>query len=92
MSGALLIIGAGPGIGLASAERFGREGWTIVLASRRPRTLDPMVARLVGQGIDAHGLVIDATDPAAMQSGIRTADRLSGGLTTVLYNAALVRQ
>lgn len=92
MSGALLIIGAGPGIGLASAERFGREGWTIVLASRRPRTLDPMVARLVGQGIDAHGLVIDATDPAAMQAGIRTADRLSGGLTTVLYNAALVRQ
>lgn len=92
MSRALLIVGAGPGIGEASAERFGREGWTIVLAARSPRTLDPMVARLIGQGVDAHGLVIDATDPEAVRAGLRTADRLSGGLSAVLYNAAKVRQ
>lgn len=92
MSGALLIVGAGPGIGEAAAERFGREGWTIVLAARSPRTLDPMVSRLIGQGVDAHGLVIDATDPEAVRAELRMADRLSGGLTAVLYNAAKVRQ
>ncbi|ADG10868.1 SDR family NAD(P)-dependent oxidoreductase [Caulobacter segnis] len=92
MSGALLIVGAGPGIGEAAAERFGREGWTIVLAARGPRTLDAMVARLIGQGVNAHGLVIDATDPEAVRAGLRTADKLSGGLTAVLYNAAKVRQ
>jgi NAD(P)-dependent dehydrogenase (short-subunit alcohol dehydrogenase family) len=92
MSRALLIVGAGPGIGEASAERFGREGWTVVLAARSSRTLDPMVARLIGQGVDAHGLVIDATDPEAVRAGLRMADRLSGGLTVVLYNAAKVRQ
>jgi NAD(P)-dependent dehydrogenase (short-subunit alcohol dehydrogenase family) len=92
MSRALLIVGAGPGIGEAAAERFGREGWTIVLAARSPRTLDPMVARLIGQGVDAHGLVIDATDAEAVRAGLRTADKLSGGLTAVLYNAAKVRQ
>lgn len=91
MSGALLIVGAGPGIGEAAAERFGREGWTIVLASRSPRTLDPMVARLVGKGVDARALVIDATDAEAVRGGVRAADRLSGGLTAVLYNAANVR-
>jgi len=90
--GALLIVGAGPGIGLATAERFGSEGWTIVLASRSPRSVDPMVARLVGQGVNAHGLVFDATDAQAVQAGMRTADRLAGGLTTVLFNAAVVRQ
>ncbi|OJU13019.1 MAG: short-chain dehydrogenase [Caulobacterales bacterium 68-7] len=88
----MLIVGAGPGIGLATAERFGSEGWTIVLASRSPRSVDPMVARLVGQGVNAHGLVFDATDAQAVQAGMRTADRLAGGLTTVLFNAAVVRQ
>jgi len=92
VKGAVLIVGAGPGIGLAAAERFGREGWKIVLAARSPRHLDPMVARLVGEGVDAHGIVLDATDPVAVQAGVRTADRLTGGLTTVLYNAAVVRQ
>lgn len=92
MSGALLIVGAGPGIGLATAERFGREGWTIVLAARNSRSLGPMVARLVGAGINAHALVVDATDPAALQAGLRTANRMSGGLTAVLYNAARLRQ
>ena len=92
MSGALLIVGAGPGIGEATAERFGREGWTVVVSSRSPRTVDPMVARLIGNGVMAHGLVIDATSPAAVQAGMRTADSLSGGLTAVLYNAAHVRR
>jgi NAD(P)-dependent dehydrogenase (short-subunit alcohol dehydrogenase family) len=90
--GGLLIVGAGPGIGLATAERFGREGWSIVLASRSPRTVDPLVARLVGQGVDAHGLIVDATDPGAVAGAVRAADRLTGGLTTVLFNAAVVRQ
>lgn len=92
MSRALLIVGAGPGIGEATAERFGREGWTIVLAARNPRTPDLMVARLIGRGVNAHGLVLDATDPEAVHAGLRTADRLSGGLRAVLYNAAHVRQ
>lgn len=89
---AMLIVGAGPGIGEAAAERFGREGWTVVLASRSPRTLDPMVARLVAQGVDAHALVIDATDAEAVRNGVRAADRLAGGLAAVLYNAATVRR
>ena len=28
----LLTIGAGPGMSLATAQRFGREGWRIVLS------------------------------------------------------------
>lgn len=92
MSKSLFIIGAGPGIGQATAERFGHEGWTIVLASRNPRNLDPLVAELVGKGIIAHGIVLDATDADAVRSAVRNADRISGGLTAVLYNAAFVRQ
>jgi len=89
---ALFIIGAGPGIGEAAAERFGREGWTIVVSSRSPKNLDPLVARLTGKGIEAHGLVLDATNAESVRVAMRTADRITGGLTAVLYNAAFVRQ
>ena len=89
---ALFIIGAGPGIGEATAERFGREGWKIVISSRSPKNLDPLVSRLTGKGIDAHGLVLDATNAQSVRIAMRTADRISGGLTSVLYNAAFVRQ
>lgn len=91
-AGALFIIGAGPGIGKATAERFGREGWKIVMSSRNPKNLDPLVSSLIGQGVDAHGIVLDTTDPHAVRASMRNADRLTGGLSAVLYNAAQVRQ
>ena len=91
-AGALFIIGAGPGIAKAAAERFGREDWKIVASSRNPRNLDPFVASLTGKDINAHGIVLDTTDPHAVRASMRNADRLTGGLTTVLYNAALVRE
>jgi len=90
--GALFIMGAGPGIGEATAERFGKEGWKIIVSSRNPRNLDPLVSRLVGKGVDAEGLVLDTTQADSVRSALRTADRISGGLTSVLYNAAFVRQ
>lgn len=92
MSKSLFIIGAGPAIGQATAERFGREGWAIILGSRSPRTMDPLVSSLLGKGIDAHGLVVDATDPDAVRAAMRNASRMGNGLSAVLYNAAFVRQ
>ncbi|GBD49808.1 SDR family NAD(P)-dependent oxidoreductase [Methylopila sp. Yamaguchi] len=68
---ALFIIGAGPGIGEAAAERFGRDGWKIVVSSRSPKNLDPLVARLTGKGIEAHGLVLDATNAESVRVAMR---------------------
>lgn len=39
----LLTIGAGPGNGLATAERFAREGWRVVLAARKEDKLQQYV-------------------------------------------------
>ncbi|MET0314727.1 MAG: SDR family oxidoreductase [Hansschlegelia sp.] len=89
---ALFVIGAGPGVGEAAAERFGREGWKVVVSSRSPKNLDPLVARLTGKGVEAHGLVLDAANAASVRSAMRTADRITGGLAAVLYNAAFVRR
>ena len=92
MSKSIMIIGAGPGIGQATARRFGREGWTVVLVSRNAERLRPLVEDLKSMGVAAHALSADATDPVMLRMAIAQASRLVGGLTTVLYNAAVVRQ
>lgn len=92
MPKAIMIIGAGPGIGQAVARRFGRGGWTIVLSARSRKRLTTLVAELQRAGIKAHAIEADATDAAALRAAITEADRLTGGLTAIHFNAAVVRQ
>lgn len=55
----LLTIGAGPGIGLATARRFAAEGYRVVLASRNPQRLRDSI-----QDADAFGFDrVDASNP-----------------------------
>lgn len=89
--GSILIVGAGPGIGQAVAERFGSAGWTVILAARGAERLRAAADALGTRGIRAFALPLDCTDPAALRAGITEADRLAGGLTAVHYNAARVR-
>jgi NAD(P)-dependent dehydrogenase (short-subunit alcohol dehydrogenase family) len=92
MPKSIMIIGAGPGIGRAVAEKFGHEGWIVVLTGRNTFRLAAQTAELAAQGIAAHAVHADATRPAELRKAIAEAERLTGGLTTVLYNAAVVRQ
>lgn len=92
MPHSIMIIGAGPAIGQAVAERFGRAGWSVILNGRNPARLEQLVGELAAQGIKADSVTADATDPAALRSAIATADCIAGGLTAIHYNAALVRQ
>jgi NAD(P)-dependent dehydrogenase (short-subunit alcohol dehydrogenase family) len=91
MSKSLFIIGMGPGIGAATAKRFAREGWTIVLGSRNPSSFADFVASLETSGTTVHSLQLDATDPSAVRSAVAEAERLTGGLTAIHFNAARVR-
>jgi short-subunit dehydrogenase len=42
----LVIVGAGPNLGLASARRFGHEGFSVGLVSRNQAELDDLAAQL----------------------------------------------
>lgn len=69
MSKSITIVGAGPGIGQAVAEKFGREGWTIVLIARSVTRLSAMAAELQAKGIKAFALPADATRPQDIRNG-----------------------
>jgi short-subunit dehydrogenase involved in D-alanine esterification of teichoic acids len=45
-----LSIGSGPGIGIATAERFAREGFRVVLTSRNPEKLGERATQLSNNG------------------------------------------
>jgi NAD(P)-dependent dehydrogenase (short-subunit alcohol dehydrogenase family) len=92
MSKSLMIIGAGPGIGKAVAERFGQEGWSIVLTGRNHDRLDALAAALADRGITAHAIAADATDAQALRQAMAQAEAITGALTAVHFNAAIVRQ
>lgn len=82
-----VITGGASGIGLALAERFGREGCRLLLGDIDGGALDAAVAQLAQAGIEAHGHVTDVADHAAVQS---LADRAAGlyGKVHLLFNNA----
>ena len=83
-----LCIGAGPGIGLATALHFGRQGYRVVLASRSAARNATLQARFKEEGIEARFESVDSSDPTQVASLI---DRLSHeNLEVVHYNAAVM--
>lgn len=91
MSKSIMIVGAGPAIGRGVAQKFGKAGWTVVLTARNPDRLAEEAAALSAKGIAVHTVPADATDPIALRAALAKGDELTGGLTVVHFNAAVVR-
>jgi NADP-dependent 3-hydroxy acid dehydrogenase YdfG len=73
----LVIVGAGPNLGLAVARRFGREGFAVGLISRRESRLVELAAQLRLDGITVAGVAADIRDSSALAAAIgRLADEL----------------
>src|SRR4051794_16101235 len=62
-----LSIGAGPGIGLATAERFASAGFRVVLAARSPAKLEELADQLKAGGYEAETSAVDASNPDAVR-------------------------
>ncbi|OXM71951.1 MULTISPECIES: SDR family NAD(P)-dependent oxidoreductase [Amycolatopsis] len=58
----LAIFGAGPGMGLATARRFGKEGYQVALVARRADRLSSFVETLAAEGVAARAFPADLND------------------------------
>ncbi|MET7388579.1 SDR family NAD(P)-dependent oxidoreductase [Streptomyces sp. NPDC005529] len=67
------LVGAGPGLGLAAARRFGAAGYSVALVSRNADRLDALVTELDGEGIRARGFTADVLDPASLTAALHAA-------------------
>ncbi len=82
----IAIIGAGPGLGAATARRFAREGFAVALISRDQAKLDDLATTLQGEGVDARGYAADVLDPAALEDVLARAATDLGAITTLQYS------
>lgn len=84
MKTTIAIIGAGPGLGLASARRFGAEGFNVALLSRTQEHVDALAAELADAGITARGYAADVSDEESLNTALdRAADEL--GVVEILH-------
>lgn len=66
----IAIIGAGPGLGLATARRFGHEGFSVALVSRNQDKLQGLVAELAADGVTARAYPADIHDRPGLTSAL----------------------
>jgi NADP-dependent 3-hydroxy acid dehydrogenase YdfG len=67
----LVIVGAGPNLGLAVARRFGREGFAVGLIARRESSLVELSGQLRLDGITVAGAAADIRDSDALAGAVR---------------------
>ncbi|MFC7883036.1 SDR family NAD(P)-dependent oxidoreductase [Streptomyces sp. NPDC057376] len=67
------LVGAGPGLGLAAARRFGKAGHSVALLSRSAQHQDNLAAELARENVHARGFTADVLDPASLTAALREA-------------------
>jgi NADP-dependent 3-hydroxy acid dehydrogenase YdfG len=67
----IVIVGAGPNLGLAVARRFGREGFAVGLISRTESRLVELGAQLQLDGVTSAGAAADIRDSDALAGAIK---------------------
>lgn len=82
----IAIIGAGPGLGQATARRFGREGFAAALISRTQNNVDQLAAELAEEGITARGYAANVRDPEALRTALDAAASELGPIEVLQYS------
>ena len=84
----MLIVGAGPGISLSTAKKFGREGFIIALIARRLNALKQYEEELSSLGIEVKGFNGDVSSEDSLKNSIESVVKTYGKIDVLLYNAA----
>jgi NAD(P)-dependent dehydrogenase (short-subunit alcohol dehydrogenase family) len=86
-----IVVGAGPGIGLAVARRFAVEGLPVGLIARSAATLAGVASELARTGADTAAETADVRDELALRTALdRIVDRF-GVPDVLVYNAAVIQ-
>jgi len=88
----IVIVGAGPNLGMAVARRFGREGLAVGLVSRNQEKLDGLAAELESEGLTAAGAAADIRDSDALAAAIRSLAERLGRVEVLEYSPLPARE
>lgn len=82
-----VVIGLGPGLSSALAQRFAAGGYRVVAFARNPEKSEATVAGLRAQGLAVEARAADAGDFVGLSRAISQAASEHGPIEVLLYNA-----
>jgi short-subunit dehydrogenase len=85
----LLLVGAGPGLGVAVARRFAQGGYRVTLVARSSDALVRLADDLADTGADLDTMSADASDPEDLGVRLSALYRASGAPGLIVYNAVM---
>ncbi len=86
METTIAIIGAGAGLGLATARRFGAEGFNVALISRNQEHVDALAKDLSAAGITARGYAANVHEPEVLSAALARAAEELGAVEILQYS------
>lgn len=87
-----VVLGAGPGLGLATARRFADTGHAVVLVGRTAERMEPLVASLRSDGAVAEGIGADLTDADAVTALVEGVIERHGRIDVLHFNPSAWRE
>ncbi|MFF7047301.1 SDR family NAD(P)-dependent oxidoreductase [Streptomyces griseorubiginosus] len=81
-------VGAGPGLGLATARRFGAAGHTVALISRSAEKLEALTTELAADGIKTRTSTADVLDIESLTTALHMARSSLGPIEILQYSPA----
>jgi short-subunit dehydrogenase len=85
----LLLVGAGPGLGLAIARRFATGGFRVTLVARSTDKLADLAGTLADTGAEIGTIEADVSDPERFGARITELYRRDGAPGVIVYNAVM---
>ncbi|VVJ21567.1 Putative oxidoreductase [Amycolatopsis camponoti] len=82
----IAVVGAGAGLGQATARRFGHEGFSVALVSRAQENVDRLAGELTREGITARGYAADVRDRATLADVLGRAAADLGPVEVLQYS------
>jgi short-subunit dehydrogenase len=87
--GHLLLVGAGPGLGLAVARRFAVGGYRVTLLARKSDRLGELAQSLDDTGAEINTIGADASDSDDLRARMTELYGSDGAPGVVIYNAVM---
>ncbi|MFT4071287.1 MAG: SDR family NAD(P)-dependent oxidoreductase [Dysgonamonadaceae bacterium] len=82
----IAIVGAGPGLGLSIAKKFGKNGFQVALVARNEEKLNQLVAVLKQDGIEAAAFAADILDAQQIKAAFNAIKEKYGFIDVLEYS------
>jgi short-subunit dehydrogenase len=85
----VLLVGAGPGLGMAVARRFAVGGYRVTLVARSAESLRDLAGALADTGAQINTIAADASDPDGLGARMKELYAGNGAPGVIIYNAVM---